>query len=62
MELIADIRQIYDNYGFETKILTASIRHPMHMVEAALAGAGETPLRIGALTAGEGVAYKGALA
>ena len=38
MELIRQIRQIYDNFGFETKILTASIRHPMHMVEAALAG------------------------
>lgn len=38
MELIRQIRVIYDNYGLETKILTASIRHTMHMVEAALAG------------------------
>ena len=38
MELIRQIRAIYDNYGFETQILTASIRHPMHVVEAALAG------------------------
>jgi len=38
MELIRQIRVIYDNYGFKTKILTASIRHPMHMIEAALAG------------------------
>ncbi|MEQ9616400.1 MAG: fructose-6-phosphate aldolase [Phycisphaerales bacterium] len=38
MELIRQIRVIYDNYGFETKILTASIRHTMHMVDAALAG------------------------
>jgi transaldolase len=39
MELIRQIRVIYDNYGFETRILAASIRHPVHVVEAALAGA-----------------------
>lgn len=39
MELIEQIVQIYDNYGFETEVLAASIRHPMHIVEAALAGA-----------------------
>ena len=39
MELIQQIRQIYDNYGFETEILAASIRHPIHVVEAAMAGA-----------------------
>ena len=39
MELIRQIRIIYDNYGFETQILVASIRHPMHLVESALAGA-----------------------
>lgn len=39
MELIHTIRVIYDNYGFETQILAASIRHPMHVVQAALAGA-----------------------
>jgi len=38
-ELIQKIRQIYDNYGYQTKILAASIRHPKHMVECALAGA-----------------------
>ena len=38
MELIQTIRVIYDNYGFETQILAASIRHPMHIVQAALAG------------------------
>jgi transaldolase len=38
MELIRQIRAIYDNYGFETQILTASVRHPLHVVEAALAG------------------------
>ena len=39
MELIQQIRQIYDNYGLETKILAASIRHPLHFVQCALAGA-----------------------
>ena len=39
MDLIADIVQIYDNYGFETQVLAASIRHPMHIVDSALAGA-----------------------
>jgi transaldolase len=39
MALIADIRLIYDNYDFETQILVASVRHPMHVVEAAKIGA-----------------------
>ena len=39
MDLIADIRQIYDNYGFETQILAASIRSANHMSEAAKIGA-----------------------
>jgi transaldolase len=39
MDLIRQIRQIYDNYGFQTKILAASIRHPLHMLQCALAGA-----------------------
>jgi transaldolase len=39
MELIADIRMIYDNYDFQTEILAASIRHPIHVVEAAKLGA-----------------------
>ncbi|WP_071672910.1 fructose-6-phosphate aldolase [Nioella nitratireducens] len=39
MELIADIRTIYDNYDFETQILAASIRSANHMKEAALIGA-----------------------
>jgi transaldolase len=38
MDLIRQIRQIYDNYGFQTKILAASVRHPMHMLQCALAG------------------------
>lgn len=39
MELIRDIREIYDNYGFSTEILAASIRSPLHVAQAALAGA-----------------------
>lgn len=39
MELIEQIVQIYDNYGYETEVLAASIRHPMHVVEAAMIGA-----------------------
>lgn len=39
MELIGQLRQIYDNYGFATEILAASIRHPKHVVESALLGA-----------------------
>lgn len=39
MELIADIREIYDNYGFETQILAASIRSVNHMSDAAKIGA-----------------------
>lgn len=39
MDLIADIRAIYDNYDFETQILAASIRHPEHVLQAALIGA-----------------------
>lgn len=39
LELIRDIRLIYDNYGFETQILAASIRHTMHVVNCAKIGA-----------------------
>ncbi len=39
MQLIADIRMIYDNYDFATEILVASIRHPIHVIEAAKIGA-----------------------
>jgi transaldolase len=39
MQLIADIRLVYDNYGFTTQILAASVRHPMHIVDCAKIGA-----------------------
>ena len=39
MNLISDIRLIYDNYDYETEILVASVRHPVHILEAAKIGA-----------------------
>jgi transaldolase len=48
MDLIRSVVQIFDNYGFETEVLAASIRHPMHVVECAEAGAdvGTMPLDV----------------
>lgn len=39
MQLIRDIRKVYDNYDYKTQVLAASIRHPVHVTQAALAGA-----------------------
>lgn len=39
MDLIADIVQLYQNYSFSTEVLVASVRHPVHVVEAARLGA-----------------------
>lgn len=39
MEMVADIRRIYDNYALDTEIIVASVRHPVHVQEAALIGA-----------------------
>jgi transaldolase len=39
IELIAQIREIYDNYGYETQILAASVRHTMHVIQCAEIGA-----------------------
>ncbi|RPI16253.1 MAG: fructose-6-phosphate aldolase [Ignavibacteriae bacterium] len=39
MDLIAKVVQIYGNYGFSTEVLVASIRHPLHFVDACLIGA-----------------------
>ncbi len=38
VEIIRQIRVMYDNYGIDTKIIAASVRHPMHVVDVALAG------------------------
>jgi transaldolase len=48
MDLIRQIRAIYDNYGYSTQILAASLRHPLHVVESALAGAdvGTMPYKV----------------
>lgn len=39
MKLVSDIMEIYNIYGIETKVIAASIRHPLHVTQAALAGA-----------------------
>ncbi len=39
MQVIADIVEIYENYGYMTEVLVASVRHPMHVLEAAKLGA-----------------------
>lgn len=44
MDLIADVVTIYENYGFATEVLVASIRHPVHVVQAAKLGAGVATL------------------
>ncbi|MDW3204673.1 MAG: fructose-6-phosphate aldolase [Alphaproteobacteria bacterium] len=44
MDLIADVVTIYENYGFATEVLVASIRHPVHVVQAAKMGAGVATL------------------
>lgn len=50
MELISQIRTIFDNYGFDTEILVASVRHPMHVVQAALMGADVATIPFGVIT------------
>jgi transaldolase len=51
LRLIEDIRLIYDNYGYETQILAASVRHPMHIVECARIGADVATCPLSAITA-----------
>jgi len=48
MLLIRDICQIYRNYGFQTQVLAASLRHPIHVLESAKAGAhvGTLPYKV----------------
>ena len=48
MDLIRDITQIYRNYGFKTQVLAASIRSPLHVIDAAKAGAhvGTMPFKV----------------
>jgi transaldolase len=49
MEVIREIRDIFDNYAFETQILTASARHPRHLTEAAVIGSDVITLPYGVL-------------
>lgn len=51
MQLIEQIRNIYDNYGFSTQILAASIRHPMHIIQCAEIGADVATCPLSAITA-----------
>ena len=51
IELIDQIRLIYDNYGFETQILAASVRHPMHIIQCAEIGADVMTGPLSAITA-----------
>ncbi|WP_298999053.1 fructose-6-phosphate aldolase [Flagellimonas sp. S174] len=52
LNLIAEIRMIYDNYGFETQILAASVRHTMHVIDCAKIG---SDVMTGPLSAIEGL-------
>ncbi len=49
MQLIAEIVQMYQNYGFDTEVLVASIRHPLHVVEAAQLGADVATMPFGVI-------------
>jgi len=51
LALIDDIRLIYDNYGYETQILAASVRHPMHIIECAKLGADVATCPLSVITA-----------
>ncbi|MCK6640860.1 MAG: fructose-6-phosphate aldolase [Bacteroidia bacterium] len=51
LNLIEEIRVIYDNYGFRTQILAASVRHPMHIIECAKIGADVATCPLSAITA-----------
>jgi transaldolase len=50
VELVRQIRQIYDNYGFETQVLAAAIRHPEHVLQSALIGADACTMAMPILT------------
>lgn len=51
VQLIDQIRTIYDNYGYSTEILAASIRHPMHIIQCAEVGADVATCPLSAITA-----------
>lgn len=51
LDLIASMRLIYDNYGYETQILAASVRHPVHIIKCAEIGADVATCPLSAITA-----------
>ena len=51
LNLIQEIREIYDNYGYETQILAASVRHPIHIIKCAEIGADVATCPLSAITA-----------
>jgi transaldolase len=51
LQLIEDIRIIFDNYGYQTEILAASVRHPMHIIECATIGADVVTCPLNVITA-----------
>ncbi len=51
MELIADIRVIFDNYNYDTQILSASVRHPLHIIQCAKLGSDVITAPLSAITA-----------
>lgn len=51
VQLIEQIRTIYDNYGYRTQVLAASIRHPMHIIQCAEVGADVATCPLSAITA-----------
>lgn len=61
MDLIEEIREIFDNYGFKTEILAASVRHPIHVKECAMLGAdvATVPLKVLLQMCGHALTDKG---
>lgn len=64
MELVDQILTIYENYGFETEVIVASIRHPRHVLDAALMGAdvATIPYKVIEQLAGHPLTDKGVVA
>ena len=58
MDLIRDICEIYRNYGFKTQVLAASIRNPLHVIDAAKAGAHVCTMPFAVLNAHEAPAHR----
>jgi transaldolase len=61
MEMVEQIITIFDNYGYETEVIVASIRHPRHVLDAALMGAdiATIPFKVIAQLAGHPLTDKG---